>query len=111
MKVNMTLLKNRFRGIKAIDALELLCSVFEAANAFVSIDGVRMRLCDLYDDIEIYTETAANIELQFFGGPHPAKWWSGTLLTMLMDHILFAYTNNNLKSVNIALKAVFNETI
>lgn len=98
------MLKNRFGDISALDALELLCWTFNADKAFVSIGGSRMPLSDLYDDTALFTLKASDVDLQFYGGPPPAKWWNGTLLTMLMDHFLFAYSKKDMAKVHKALK-------
>ncbi|MFA5344723.1 MAG: hypothetical protein WC315_00375 [Candidatus Omnitrophota bacterium] len=104
MKINFTLLKNRFGDISALDALELLCWTFGADKAYITVDGMRMPLVDLYDDTGMFTWKASDVDLQFYGGPPPAKWWDGTLLTMLLDHFLYAYSKNDLVKVHKALK-------
>jgi hypothetical protein len=102
MKINFKQLNNRFGNISYIDALNLLCWTFEASQARVVVDGQSFALVDLYDVVK---ETkASECSLQFYGGPPTGRWWEGTLLTMLLDHFLYAYSKNDLKKVHDALK-------
>jgi hypothetical protein len=106
MRINFSQLSIRYRDITALDALELLCVIFGAGNAYINMDGKRLPLYELYNNSEIFNWKASEIDLDFFGGPKPAKWWPGTLLTLLLDHILYAYSINDLAKVHKALKAV-----
>ncbi len=106
MKVNFSQLSKRYEDITALDALELLCVIFGAGNAYITMDSKRLPLYELYDNPEIFNWKASEIDLIFCGGPKPAKWWTGTLLTLLLDHILYAYSTNDLVKVHKALKAV-----
>jgi hypothetical protein len=103
-QINFTLLNNRFGKISALDALGLLCWTFGANQAYITVGGNRIQLIDLYDDTSMFTWLASEVDLQFCGGPPPAKWWNGTLLTMLLDHFLFAYAKNDMVKVHKALK-------
>lgn len=103
-QINFTLLNNRFGKISALDALELLCWTFEADKAFITVDSNRIQVIDLYDDTSMFTWLASDVDIQFYGGPPPAKWWNGTLLTMLLDHFLYAYAKNDMPKVHKALK-------
>jgi hypothetical protein len=106
MRLNFTLLITRFRDITVCDALNMLCGTFNAASAFITIDGTRKQLADLYDEPEILMLPAVELEVQFFGGPSPARWWDGNLMMMLIDHLLFAYAHKQIHLVHEVLKTV-----
>jgi|WetSurMetagenome_2_1015567.scaffolds.fasta_scaffold02484_7 hypothetical protein len=107
MRLNFSLLMNRFRDITVIDALNLLCHEFKATHAYIDIGASRKQLVDLYDEPEILMLRAADLELSFFGGPKTkTKWWTSNLLNMLLDHLLFAYSKKDMGPVHKALKVV-----
>lgn len=95
-KENMDSFLRVFRDISAFDALDCLCTVFGADKSRVCIDGLDFSLSDLYDMPDIYTDILANeFGLQFFGGPPgKASMFQGTLYTMVVDHFMYAYTQN-----------------
>jgi hypothetical protein len=103
-KINFQLLKRQFGGISTLDALELICWVFDSNLEFITFRGARIQVVSMYDNIELLTEPAADVSLQFHGGPPPRRWWQGTLVTYLMDLFLQAYMRDDLKKVHAALK-------
>ncbi len=86
-----------FKNISAFDAVDCLCTVFSATRANISIDGLDFTLVDLYDMPEIYTDIlASDFYLKFFGGPpQGARVFQGTLYNMVVDHFMYAYTQNH----------------
>jgi len=104
-QINFSMLRKRFGQISTLDALELLCWTFGADKAYIGFGGQRLQLVDLYDDTSLFNDLAGDVPVQFYGGPPAPKWWDGTLLTMLIDHFLYAYVKNDLPKVHKALKA------
>ncbi len=102
--INFSLLTNRFKNLTALDVIEILCQTFGASGAYIRRCGKLMPLTDLYDDVEMFSQLASEVEIDFYGGPPPSHWWSGTLLTLLMDHCVYAYSKNDLHRVRAALK-------
>src|SRR5574340_626009 len=108
MKVNFQLLERYFNDISALDALELLCTIFEASNTQVELDGMLFALIDLYDySSTYYGLPAKDVVVSFYGGPSPGRWWcDSNLYTMLLDHILYSMSNGDKKRVTQVLNAV-----
>lgn len=100
--INFSKLTDSFSDISALDALECLCWTFNADKAGIYLDGTTLVLSDLYDYISL--EKAADIELRFYGGPNPGKWWNGTLLTLFLDHFIYAYLKGKRLQVTKALQ-------
>jgi hypothetical protein len=106
--MNLKLLKQTFEYIGAIDALDLLCWHLGATNRIVYVDGSRFVLSDLYDYADEWMQlNAKDIILSFYGGPPPTRWWkNSTLLTMLLDYIIYAEKRGNKKAIRTALAIV-----
>ena len=105
MAINFNQLDRFFQGMPAMDALEALCSIFNAEQATIYLDGTRFALMDLYDVMETDGfRPAHEISLQFYGGPSPGRWWHGNLYTMFLDHFIYAYITGKRHEVKKAFK-------
>ncbi len=97
-----------FSDVKAFEALECLCTIFKASSAWVQVDKIMYQLVDLYDRDEIYEDLLANeFPLGFYGGPpDKVKTHKGTLLTLLVDHFLYASIKNQKQRIAEAIQYV-----
>lgn len=97
-----------FSDIQAFEAVECLCTIFKVPTAWVQVDGTLGQLSGLYDRSEIYTNLlASKFPLSFFGGPPgQVKSYKGTLLTLLVDHFLYAFLRNQKQRLAEALQYV-----
>ena len=91
-------LEREFRKLSAIEAVDMLVDEFKFGSSTVrflsgnaySIEGVR-------DTIKGHTVDAESVgPLYFWGGPPDtmARQYTGTLLTVLMDRVMFQHTVN-----------------
>ena len=102
--VDLQLLERMFKNINAIEALDILCRVFNATDAVVFLDHRRFSLYELYDEGSLYGGMfASEVEIRFFGGPPPGGWFNGTLLTLLLDHSAYRLAKGDDKTVAKAL--------
>ncbi len=108
MKLNFQLLERYFNDISALDALEILCTIFNASSANIQLGGMSFALVDLYDYASAYYGLpATDVVISFYGGPQPGRWWyNSNLYTMLLDHILYSMSIGDKKKVAKALKTV-----
>lgn len=99
--VNFNQLQRMFGDLTGIDVLDCLCWTFGIQQAIIYIDGSRMSLVDMYDDMDVIgLLLAKDIKVRFFGGPAPGKWWDGNLLNMFLDHFIYAYLKGKKTTVN-----------
>lgn len=105
---DMATLERLFKDLSAMDAVEVLCQVFNAINAVVYIDNKRFALHELYDDYyTMYCCAATDIDLRFYGGPPGSgRWFSGTLLTLLMDHAAYCLSKGLTRKITEAIKYI-----
>ncbi len=97
-----------FKDISAFDAIECLCTSFKASSARVFVNGIPYAVEDLYDmNVVYYDLLARDFCIEFYGGPpQDVKMYKGTLMTLVVDHFLYAYTRNEEKRIQEALKYV-----
>lgn len=109
---DMEMLKKIFIPLTAMEAVALLCQIFAADMSFAYIDARRYRLHDLYDDSHLCEVTADSVEIRFFGGPPArAKWFTGTLLTLLMDHAAYCLSIGENYKITEAIVWIQNHTL
>jgi hypothetical protein len=86
----------------------LLNNIRYLKGVTVYVDGSRFVLSDLYDYADEWMQlNAKDIILSFYGGPPPTRWWkNSTLLTMLLDYIIYAEKRGNKKAIRTALAIV-----
>jgi hypothetical protein len=106
MSIDFELLNARMANVTAFDALDILCWTCNADTAYVTIDATRKQLVDLYDDTAMFNLRASDVEIQFYGGPPPARWWTGDLLMLLKDHFLHAYSTGQKQIAHNILKKI-----
>ena len=97
-----------FTNLSVFDAVECLCTVFGATTAIVYINDETCQVLDIYDFPEIYDDVLArNFEVGFYGGP-PGKSYQrhGSLLTLFLDHFLYAHVTGRQSAVIKALAYV-----
>lgn len=84
--------ENRFKGISAIAALEILCWTLGARYDGICIGESKTTLATLYDYAQELTYAdAADVSIGFYGGPKPRRFFSNaSLLAMVVDRIMFA---------------------
>ena len=72
-KIDLTRLQEFFQHVTALEALEILCNIFEAPNSRVFVDGLYFSLKELLTLPKYWANIAADeLEIQFYGGP-PGK--------------------------------------
>ena len=85
-----------FEKVPALDALDCLCTIFNVPMAWVQFkDGSSGTVVDLYEEYEVYCGMyAKDLKLIYYGGPPGASYrrFRGSLMTLLADKFLMAYT-------------------
>jgi hypothetical protein len=92
------LLSEKLKGLSAMRAVNYLNYSFDAGFEEIEMNGVKSSPTVLMGDLPgLQTVPAYEVApLSFWGGP-PTKrgWYDGSLLTMLVDHIMRAAETGN----------------
>ena len=99
MLLNSEIIENAIRlfdTLSAFDAVNALCTVFQANTACIFRGHEQLQVVDLYDFSEIYYNLKAkDFKLGFYGGPpNSCVQRHGTLLTLFLDHLFYCYAMN-----------------
>jgi len=100
-------LQRVFQCVSALDAVELLCGIFNAPEAIIYIDNKTFALSALHNDFQLNNLSAGEVDILFYGGPPGhSKWFTGTLLTLLMDHAAYCLSKGNNRMITEAIRWV-----
>jgi len=91
-------LSSKLRGMQAHQATHYLKYTFDAQLEEVEMNGIWVKPQNLLKELPTLNCTLASeiAPLTFWGGPPGKKqWYQGSLLTMLIDHILCAVDAGN----------------
>jgi hypothetical protein len=103
--VEMASLERIFAKISALDTITILCQIFDAHNSIVYLDNRRYTVADLHDDFALRSLPASDIDIRFYGGPPGrGRWFSGTLLTLLLDHAAYCLSRQRSNKVSQAIQ-------
>ncbi len=96
-------LTGRLSGIRGPRACNYLSYTFNAGTHPIIINGVSTTINKLFEDFKGMEHIEAKDigPIRFYGGPPcHRKWYSGTLLSILLDFVLGSYANGDNDSIH-----------